>query len=404
MAIQDYNNNGCNTNWEFNNPSPVFKHKALTIKPSLPTIFIVYKGEKQLERSNYLGNVLATVSDRKAMVGVNNVKSYYISEYQSFGMYYAFGAPLPGRGYTVPLAPGIIDKAYRYGFNGQEKDNHVEGDGNSYTAEYWQYDSRLGRRWNQDPIYKEWESPYASIHNSPIYLIDLLGDDPMPNYIKRAYNRAQELSDEGYFVAIQISNEGNISLILFKKVYEYTKVSLPKGKYGVKYSKKSSYALIGNENLRRRWYDKVVDFANGVDDYTRKMKGNSKFRFGIILKNAPGSNDDVAKLANDGSYLEYEWDDFSWMSKIKNKPLNPIPKLDDQKLKDLAKKIIDNDKYYNTKNPGEVKDPGKVRGVIRLNKMGTKYKDTLFNNKDDLNNYNKNNVNRPIYEVVGPNK
>ncbi len=38
------------------------------------------------------------------------------------------------------------------GFQGQEGDDEVAGRGNSYTAEYWQYDSRLGRRWNFDPI------------------------------------------------------------------------------------------------------------------------------------------------------------------------------------------------------------------------------------------------------------
>ena len=32
---------------------------------------------------------------------------------------------------------------YRYGFQGQEKDNEVYGStGTSYTAEFWQYDSR----------------------------------------------------------------------------------------------------------------------------------------------------------------------------------------------------------------------------------------------------------------------
>ena len=41
---------------------------------------------------------------------------------------------------------------YRYGFNGQEKDNEVYGEGNSYTAEFWEYDPRLGRRWNCDPV------------------------------------------------------------------------------------------------------------------------------------------------------------------------------------------------------------------------------------------------------------
>ena len=33
-----------------------------------------------------------------------------------------------------------------------EMDNEVNNiTGSSYTAEFWQYDSRLGRRWNVDP-------------------------------------------------------------------------------------------------------------------------------------------------------------------------------------------------------------------------------------------------------------
>ena len=45
-----------------------------------------------------------------------------------------------------------IGGGYRYFFNGQEADNEVLGEGVSLTAEFWQYDSRLGRRWNVDPV------------------------------------------------------------------------------------------------------------------------------------------------------------------------------------------------------------------------------------------------------------
>ena len=61
------------------------------------------------------------------------------------------------------------------GFNGQEKDNEV-GEG-IYTAEFWEYDSRIGRRWNLDPVVKPWQSSYSCFSNSPISRIDPLGDD-----------------------------------------------------------------------------------------------------------------------------------------------------------------------------------------------------------------------------------
>jgi len=66
---------------------------------------------------------------------------------------------------------------YRYGFNGMEKDDEVSGEGNSYTAQYWQYDSRLGRRWNIDPVVKHHESPYATFANNPIWFADPNGAD-----------------------------------------------------------------------------------------------------------------------------------------------------------------------------------------------------------------------------------
>lgn len=64
-------------------------------------------------------------------------------------------------------------ESYPYGMNGQEKSNEIfEG---ATTAEYWEYDSRLGRRWNKDPIVKPWESPYACFAGDPILYADPSG-------------------------------------------------------------------------------------------------------------------------------------------------------------------------------------------------------------------------------------
>jgi RHS repeat-associated protein len=63
---------------------------------------------------------------------------------------------------------------YTYGFNGQEQDTELyEG---SYTAEFWQYDSRLGKRWNKDPVVDPSESSYATNKNNPIKNSDPNGD------------------------------------------------------------------------------------------------------------------------------------------------------------------------------------------------------------------------------------
>src|SRR5690606_12038141 len=55
----------------------------------------------------------------------------------------------------------------------------IYGEGNTYSAEYWMYDSRLGRRWNLDPVKKHHESSYATFANNPIWFIDPFGLDTL---------------------------------------------------------------------------------------------------------------------------------------------------------------------------------------------------------------------------------
>jgi len=60
--------------------------------------------------------------------------------------------------------------------NGQMKDDEIYGEGNTYSAEYWMYDARLGRRWNLDPVDQISISNYAAFGNNPIIYIDPNGD------------------------------------------------------------------------------------------------------------------------------------------------------------------------------------------------------------------------------------
>jgi RHS repeat-associated protein len=68
-------------------------------------------------------------------------------------------------------------ETYRYGFNGQEKDDGVKGVGNSYEFKYRVHDSRLGKFLSVDPLSKDypWNSPYAFAENDLIRAIDLEG-------------------------------------------------------------------------------------------------------------------------------------------------------------------------------------------------------------------------------------
>ena len=125
-------------------------------------------GSKSFELANHLGNVLVTVSD-KPIYKVSSATIFFQPEVTSISDYYPFGAPIHGRGYS--------SEGYRFGYNTQEKTDEIAGPGNHNTATFWEYDGRLGRRWNIDPVTKPWESLYACLSNNPMGFIDPNGDD-----------------------------------------------------------------------------------------------------------------------------------------------------------------------------------------------------------------------------------
>ena len=79
--------------------------------------------------------------------------------------------------FIIPLETGAKPQEYRFGFNGMEKDPEITGqEGSHYTAAFWEYDTRIARRWNVDPVDKPWESSYLAFSGNPIIMIDPNGD------------------------------------------------------------------------------------------------------------------------------------------------------------------------------------------------------------------------------------
>jgi RHS repeat-associated protein len=70
-----------------------------------------------------------------------------------------------------------VSTAYRYGFNGKEKDDELKGGGNSLDFGARIYDSRIGRWFAKDPVLQPYESPYNYAANNPIFYIDNDGED-----------------------------------------------------------------------------------------------------------------------------------------------------------------------------------------------------------------------------------
>ena len=123
-------------------------------------------GNKKYELSNHLGNVLSVISDNKMGIGTNGVADYYEPLVISESDYYPFGMAMKERSFS--------NEEYRFGFNTQEKSTEIGED--TYTAEFWQYDSKIARRWNNDPKPNISISVYAAFAGNPLMYNDVKGD------------------------------------------------------------------------------------------------------------------------------------------------------------------------------------------------------------------------------------
>jgi len=104
------------------------------------------------------------------------VSEYFNTDYSPFGV------QLSGRNFVKSGS-----REARFGFQGQEEDDEVKGDGNSYTTEFRQLDPRLGRWLSLDPLQAQtpWQSPYCSMDNNPICLNDLFGSSTDGDPVKK---------------------------------------------------------------------------------------------------------------------------------------------------------------------------------------------------------------------------
>jgi RHS repeat-associated protein len=66
---------------------------------------------------------------------------------------------------------------YKYGFQGQEKDDEIKGEGNSLNYTFRMHDPRAGRFLSLDPLISQfpWNSPYSFSENNVIQFIELEG-------------------------------------------------------------------------------------------------------------------------------------------------------------------------------------------------------------------------------------
>jgi len=139
--------------------------------PIQPDFYSAWSGRKMYELTNHLGNVLATVTDKKVLFDNNNdnVADWSVPEISTANDYYPFGMLMPGRTLSA--------EDYRFGFNDKENLNDVKGVGKIQDYGMRIYDPRLGKFLSVDPLTKSFPdlTPYQFGSNTPIMAIDLDG-------------------------------------------------------------------------------------------------------------------------------------------------------------------------------------------------------------------------------------
>jgi RHS repeat-associated protein len=86
---------------------------------------------------------------------------------------------IPSCSYRSDSLPENCTGDYRFGFNGMESEGTVYGEGNSYTTEFRQYDTRIGKWLSLDPIIFPFQSPYCAFDNNPLIYSDVKGDSTL---------------------------------------------------------------------------------------------------------------------------------------------------------------------------------------------------------------------------------
>jgi|GEM_PF-3645575 len=181
-------------------------------------------------------------------------------------------------------------EGYTFGFNGQEKDNEVYGEGNSYTAEFWQYDPRIAMRWNIDPAFEEkpWMSPYHAFSNKPILNVDPNGATDSPIFDSETGSYLGEDSQGAFegdvlymnkdkFNSLSSNGTKTIDHDVATKQSDYTAATLPDtehrkklfgaayntiGKYRLKHFENEESLLLGNKVEVADWGKGIAYAAN----------------------------------------------------------------------------------------------------------------------------------------------
>ncbi|WP_298739794.1 hypothetical protein [uncultured Chitinophaga sp.] len=151
-----------------------------------------------------------------------------------------------------------------------EKNDEIKGEGNSYTATFWEYDPRIGRRWNLDPVVKNWQSSYSTFSDNPVNRIDPNGDDDYFNTKGQILKRTNTKTSNIYVQTaegVKLLSELNLKLAANRQtvaniVGHYAK------EIGVDFQRKEQGDIgKGYVGVKDKGDKHAIAFASGKDIY-----------------------------------------------------------------------------------------------------------------------------------------
>ena len=197
----------------------------------------------------------------------------YLSDITNQHDYSPFGMLLPNRHEST--------NEYRYGFQGQEKDDEIKGEGNSLNYKYRMHDPRIGRFFAVDPFTSKYPyyTPYSFSGNRVLDAVELEGLEPSsikkrrkPRRINKGgfdgtnwFGRLFGMTEKGKYTRnrnfgkkTKISNEVIDAKPKFKKITYKTieKTTVFRGEVGVP---------IPEVNKQDEDFSTTVNTGNGTD-------------------------------------------------------------------------------------------------------------------------------------------
>jgi RHS repeat-associated protein len=187
---------------------------------------------------------------------------------------------------------GSVDSdAYRYGFQGQERDDEVKGEGNSYNYTFRMHDPRLGRFFAVDPLSPKYPhyTPYQFSGNKVIQFVELEGLEEMTttyHFEQHSTKPMMNLVDADFIV-----DDSKPKNRVYKMIYQ-----------GKEYEANSQQTLRGRDAAQE---DQFLGHFSGVielgDREISGILGYSDFVFGVFA-GTDSVEETVLKQSNAGPY------------------------------------------------------------------------------------------------------